>query len=108
MFLAKDVAEWIDYCKTGNGSYDVSSMTRCALENEKIVLSLPIGFADSEKDSLLFGNGRPNAKTNFTFLTEWGLYRVLMRSDKPLAQEFQTKVCEILTTIRKTGGFIAE
>lgn len=28
IFLAKDVAEWIDYAKTSNGSYDVSKMLK--------------------------------------------------------------------------------
>lgn len=28
ILLAKDVAEWIDYAKTSNGSYDVSKMLK--------------------------------------------------------------------------------
>ena len=37
------------------------------------------------------------------FLTENGLYEVLMLSRKPKAKEFKKKVKEILKTIRKTG-----
>ena len=40
------------------------------------------------------------------FVTEAGLYKILMRSDKPKAQPFQDKVCEILKEIRQTGGYI--
>lgn len=40
------------------------------------------------------------------FLTENGLYEVLMLSRKPKAKEFKKKVKEILKTIRKTGGYI--
>ena len=36
------------------------------------------------------------------FLTEDGLYEVLMQSRKPIAKEFKKGVKEILKTIRKT------
>ena len=40
------------------------------------------------------------------FLTEDGLYEVLMQSRKPIAKQFKKKVKEILKQIRKTGGYI--
>lgn len=39
------------------------------------------------------------------FLTEDGLYEVLMQSRKPIAKQFKAKVKEILKTIRKTGTY---
>lgn len=39
------------------------------------------------------------------FLTENGLYEVLMQSRKPIAKQFKAKVKEILKTIRKTGTY---
>lgn len=39
------------------------------------------------------------------FLTENGLYEVLMQSRKPIAKEFKKRVKEILQTIRKTGSY---
>jgi len=39
-------------------------------------------------------------------LTEPGLYRLIMRSNKPVAQKFQEWVCEdVLPSIRKTGEY---
>ena len=38
-----------------------------------------------------------------TFLTEKGLYKVLFRSRKPIAQKFQNWVCEVVKEIRVTG-----
>jgi len=39
-------------------------------------------------------------------ITESGVYRIIMRSNKPIAQKFQEVVCEeILPSIRKTGEF---
>ena len=39
-------------------------------------------------------------------ITEAGLYKIIMRSNKPIAQKFQEVVCEdILPSIRKTGEF---
>lgn len=40
------------------------------------------------------------------FLTEAGLYKLVMRSDKPIAEPFQKWVTkEVLPTIRKTGSY---
>ena len=38
-----------------------------------------------------------------TFLTEKGLYKVLFRSRKPIAQKFQNWVCEVVKEIRVAG-----
>jgi len=38
-----------------------------------------------------------------TFLTEKGLYKVLFRSRKPIAQRFQNWVCEVIKEIRLNG-----
>jgi len=38
-----------------------------------------------------------------TFLTEKGLYKVLFRSRKPIAQKFQNWVCDVIKEIRITG-----
>lgn len=49
-------------------------------------------------------SGVLQSNTEYWFLTENGLYEVLMLSRKPKAKEFKKKVKEILKTIRKTGG----
>lgn len=91
LFLAKEVAECIDYAKTSQGYYDVSRM---------------VGTVDEEEKDLrtIFVDGR---NYEMWFLTEDGLYEVLMQSRKPIAKEFKKGVKEILKTIRKTGGYIA-
>ncbi len=91
LFLAKEVAECIDYAKTSQGYYDVSRM---------------VGTVDEEEKHLrtIFVDGR---NYEMWFLTEDGLYEVLMQSRKPIAKEFKKGVKEILKTIRKTGGYIA-
>ena len=40
-----------------------------------------------------------------TFLTELGLYKVLMTSRKPIAETFQRWVAVVIKTIRKTGKY---
>ena len=82
LFLAKDVAEWIEY--------DLSSVNKMLDkidEDEKLV-------------GTLFRSGQ---NREVWFLTENGLYEVLMQSRKPLAKEFKKKVKEILKSIRKHG-----
>ena len=91
LFLAKEVAECIDYAKTSQGYYDVSRMVGTVDEEEKYLRTI-------------FVDGR---NYEMWFLTEDGLYEVLFQSRKPIAKEFKKGVKEILKTIRKTGGYIA-
>lgn len=89
LFLARDVAEWIEYSKNSNGAYNISSMLRTVDDDEKLVLKI-----------LISGQNR-----DMLFLTEDGLYEVLMQSTKPIAKEFKKQVKEILKSIRKNGMY---
>ena len=92
LFLAKDVAEWIDYAKTSNGSYDVSKMLKTIDEDEKLI-----------RKFFVSGQNR-----NMWFLTEDGFYEVCMQSTKPNAKIFKKEVKKILKTIRKTGMYMTD
>ncbi|MDT2864646.1 phage antirepressor [Vagococcus carniphilus] len=83
LFLAKDVAEWIEYDVS-----NVSKMVKKVDEDEKVVT-------------------RTN-NTSATFLTEDGLYEVLMQSRKPIAKKFKKEVKQILKDIRKHGMYAKE
>lgn len=53
-----------------------------------------------------FDLGSKRGETNF--VTESGLYAVILRSDKPNAKKFRKWVTgEVLPSIRKNGGYIA-
>jgi hypothetical protein len=47
----------------------------------------------------------PGGNQQVTFLTEKGLYKVLFRSRKPIAHQFQNWVCEVIKEIRLTGQY---
>lgn len=83
LFLAKDVANWIEHS-------DVSTMLRKVDEDEKVTNNV----------CTLGGNQKA------WFLTENGLYEVLMQSRKPIAKEFKRKVKEILKSVRKNGVYM--
>lgn len=89
LFLAKDVAEWIEYSKRSDGSYQVGQMLKTVDEDEKIIAVNNV-----------------NGGREQWFLTEDGLYEVLMQSRKLVAKEFKKEVKKILKQIRKTGGYI--
>ena len=61
---------------------------------------------DEKTTRKIIPNGS-NYQTEAWFLTEDGLYEVLMQSRKPVAKQFKKKVKEILHSIRKNGGYIA-
>lgn len=83
LFLAKDVADWIEHS-------DTSKMIRSVDENEKLIRTL---FLSGQKRELWF-------------LTEDGLYEVLMQSRKPSAKQFKKQIKNILREIRLNGGYI--
>lgn len=86
LFLAKDVAKWIEHS-------DVSMMLR--------------NIDDDEKESHTNPNNVCGGQ-NAWFLTENGMYEVLMQSRKPIAKQFKKGVKDILKTIRRTGEFKAQ
>lgn len=88
LFLARDVAEWIDYSKTSQGYYNVSKMLMTIDEDEKVTIT------------------NSNSGGKKVYLTEYGLYEVLMQSRKPIAKLFKKEVKVILKQIRQTGGYI--
>ena len=86
LFLAKDVAEWIEYDKSS-----LHKMVSSVDEDEKVRKIVPT----------LGGNQET------WMLTENGLYEVLMQSRKPIAKQFKKGVKAILKEIRTKGGYMA-
>lgn len=85
LFNANDVANWIE-------NKNVSQMLKVVDEDEKALYTLY----------------RVDGSTNKSwFLTEDGLYEVLMQSRKPIAKQFKKQVKAILKEIRLNGGYIA-
>lgn len=92
LFLAKDVANWIGHKKP----------------NEMIA-----NVDEDEKEKIKINYGDNNARvlqnnTEYWFLTEDGLYEVLMQSRKPIAKQFKKEVKYILKQIRKHGAYMTE
>ena len=145
LFLAKEVAEWIDYAKTGSGSRNINMMLKNVDNEEKLKGILSINnvgmqkdvdyndenvndsgihntdtICDTSDDSItskfnsVYGNLKPKKEkrgglrknTAQWFLTEDGLYEVLMQSRKPIAKEMKSKIKKYLRDIRKTGGAV--
>lgn len=60
-----------------------------------------------EMNTLRITEGNTRGNPNKTIISEPGLYKLIMRSRKPEAKEFQRWVThEVLPQIRKTGGYI--
>lgn len=89
LFFAKDVAEMIDYSKTSKGAFDIFNMLKSIDEDEKLIRTIFVSGQNRE----------------MWFLTENGLYEVLMLSRKPIAKEFKKEVKKILHEIRTKGSF---
>jgi prophage antirepressor-like protein len=59
---------------------------------------------DSSLKALTFGKSL-GGRQKTSFLTEKGLYRVIGRSNKPIAEKFQNWVCDVIKEIRLTGEY---
>ena len=102
LFLAKEVAEWIDYAKTSQGYYDVSQMIKSVDDDEKVKIYCSLPTTNNLRSPVK----STEVASNKWFLTEDGLYEVLMLGRKELAKKFKKEVKKILKQIRKTGGYI--
>lgn len=85
LFLARDVAEWIEHSNP-------RSMLQTVDEDEKVKLLHPVNnpYGVSQEEEMWF-------------LTENGLYEVLMQSRKPIAKSFKKEVKRILKELRLKG-----
>ena len=88
LFLAKEVAECIEHS-------NITVMLQTIDEEEKVKITpkQPLGDLVNYKE--------------YNFLTEDGLYEVLMQSREPIAKQFKKGVKQILHEVRTTGGYIA-
>ena len=62
-----------------------------------------IDFDETEKVSIITNTNGGNQLVSF--LTEKGLYKVLFRSRKPIAETFQNWVCQVIKDIRIKGTY---
>ena len=76
------------------------------LEINNIRMSI-IDFDESEKRAVSSTDSTGRMQ-EVTFLTEKGLYKMLFRSRKPIAQRFQNWVCEVIKEIRLNGTLTHE
>ncbi len=82
LFLAKDVAEWIEH------------------SNHRMMLDLV-----DEDEKVVKNAYTPGGAQSQWFLTEDGLYEVLMQSRKPIAKSFKKQVKKILKDLRLYGQY---
>lgn len=85
LFLAKDVANWIEHT-------DLSRMVNIVDESEKLKRTMYVSGQNRE----------------MWLLTEDGVYEVLMQSRKPIAKQFKAEVKKILKTIRLNGMYVTD
>lgn len=82
LFLARDVAEWIEHSNP-------TEMLRTVDEDEKL-------------NSTILSGGQ---QRKVSFVTEDGLYEIFFQSRKPIAKQMKKVVKQILRQIRQTGEF---
>ena len=93
LFLAKDVAEWLGY----EGTHAGRDMCRNLNKDEKVkhIAYVPRGNGYQRKATL--------------FINEGGLYKAIMKSNKPKSEPFKDWVYEeVLPCIRKHGFYSKE
>ena len=89
-FVAADVCKAVGYCTKKDGSVN----TTIALQ--------PLSKGEVSTYQISEKQGRPSK-----VISESGLYKLIMRSDKPQARAFQDWVTrDVLPAIRKDGGYI--
>lgn len=85
LFRANDVADWIEHS-------NVSAMLQSIDEDEKVKMVCEVNNA--------YVTSRARDTQEMWFLTENGVYEVLMLSRKPVAKEFKKEVKKMLHALR--------
>jgi prophage antirepressor-like protein len=85
LFRANDIAQVLDI-------NNIRTSTLNFNETEKVVHSM----------------NTPGGIQQVAFLTEKGLYKILFKSRKPIAEKFQNWVCEVVKEIRLSGQYSLE
>ena len=93
LFLAKDVANWIEHSNP-------SKMLNTVDEDEKVTMVCDVTNS--------YSTSKSRNTQQMLFLTEDGLYEVLMQSRKPIAKQFKKEVKRLLKQMRLTGGAVIE
>lgn len=102
LFLAKDVANWLGH---SNPSMMLSKIDK----EDKIIIYAKFSLQNSDITNAYISSESDSCKSNnYLFLTEFGVYEVLMQSRLPKAKEFKKGVKEILKRIRLTGKYEAD
>ena len=102
LFLAKDVANWLGH---SNPSMMLSKIDK----EDKIIIYAKFSLQNSDISNAYISSESDSCKSNnYLFLTEFGVYEVLMQSRLPKAKEFKKGVKEILKRIRLTGKYEAD
>lgn len=100
-FVARDTCTILGM-KTGP-KYGSTNQYLRHLETDEKKLVVRGACTPPEAHTLFLGKRSPS----LTLIAESGLYKLIMRSAKPEAKEFQNWVTkEVLPSIRKTGGYL--
>ena len=95
LFLAKDVAEWIEYSKTSNGSYNVAKLLMSVDEDEKIKSLCNVNHFRTTTNS----SSKARNTQDMWFLREKGLVQLLSKT-RTISNN---KKNEIISELQKLG-----
>ncbi|GGA51814.1 BRO-N domain-containing protein [Pelagibacterium lentulum] len=102
-FITRDVALALNIAVQEDGSVNTANVTRFVGTDEKQLLRRSTPRLTMDTVNELFRRKQPSLSA----VSESGLYKLIMRSDKPEARKFQDWVTrEVLPAIRKTGGYL--
>jgi prophage antirepressor-like protein len=104
-FVLNNVSHEINILYDGDKPLFRASEVGKILELKNVRESIKNFDEDEKRLHLVY---TPGGCQEVTVLTEMGLYRLLMRSDKPIARPFQKWVASVIATIRETGRYELE
>ena len=100
-FVGKDVAVALGYVDTFAAlKQHVPDKCKCVLTAKQMASNQETG-----ETSGIFSDNEMGGVQRLTFVNEAGLYRLVLRSKLPKAEEFTDWTCEVLVSLRKTGSY---
>ena len=105
LLVGRDIATALGYSNTKQALIDHVPDKFKRIINAKTLQQMASESKGREMNTFENAEWEFDSPRGLTFITEQGMYRLILRSNLPAAEEFTDWTCEVLVSIRKTGSY---
>ena len=105
LLVGRDIAIALGYQNPAEALIDHVPDKFKRIINAKTLQQMASQSKTSKTDTFESAEWEFDSPRGLTFINEQGMYRLILRSNLPAAEQFTDWACEVLVSIRKTGSY---